>query len=70
MHGAACDADGRLLTWGWGGSAGGGGFLQPDIDLGGGQLGHGEDRDQYTPAEARQAATVHFAVCASLLCTS
>lgn len=47
-HSAAIDADGKLYTWGWGGSQGtalsfeeGGGT--------GGQLGHGDDNDRWDP---------------------
>lgn len=39
FHSAVVDADGRLYTWGWGGS-----WL-----AGGGQLGHGDRKDQYAP---------------------
>jgi alpha-tubulin suppressor-like RCC1 family protein len=50
-HCAGCDDDGRLFTWGWGGAPGGGGLLSPNEDLGGGQLGLGDDRDAHEPAQ-------------------
>jgi hypothetical protein len=51
VRAAGVTADGRLFTWGWGGAVGSGGFLSPGADLGAGQLGHGDDWDQYDPKQ-------------------
>jgi hypothetical protein len=49
QHGAAVGDDGRLLTWGWGGSAGSEGAFDSQETAGGGQLGHGDDLDRQVP---------------------
>eukprot|EP00877_Chromochloris_zofingiensis_P002433 jgi/Chrzof1/12190/Cz06g24160.t1 len=56
-HCAGISKDGRLYTWGWGGAVGSGGFYNPDADLGGGQLGHGDSMDYYA---ARQVQRLSF----------
>ncbi|WIA39600.1 hypothetical protein OEZ86_005684 [Tetradesmus obliquus] len=53
-HSAGVTSDGRLITWGWGGAVGSGGFLSPGADLGAGQLGHGDDSDQYDPKQVQR----------------
>lgn len=54
QHSAGVTPDGRLFTWGWGGAVGGGGLLDKYADLGGGQLGLGDDLDQHTPVQVQR----------------
>lgn len=51
QHSAGVTSDGRLLTWGWCGAVGGGGLFEKNADLGGGQLGLGDDLDYHSPTQ-------------------
>ena len=52
---AGVNSDGRLFAWGWGGAVGGGGLVAgPSYDLGAGQLGLGDDMDQYEPQQVQR----------------
>eukprot|EP00775_Hariotina_reticulata_P010632 gene10632-10790_t len=54
-HTAGVNSDGRLFTWGWAGAVGGGGLVAgPSYDLGAGQLGLGDDMDQYEPQQVQR----------------
>lgn len=54
-HTAAVSADGSLYTWGWGGSVG---SMQSGRDDGSGQLGHGNEFDQWEPRKVASVLTV------------
>lgn len=52
-HSAAVSQLGQLMTWGWSGALGAGGFLpmiDRQLDYGGGQLGLADDRDRQVPS--------------------
>lgn len=54
-HSAAVTGDGSVYTWGWGGSVG---SMGEGMDCGGGQLGHGNNFDEWQPRKVSGVLTV------------
>lgn len=50
-HSLGLTGDGRMYSWGWSGAVGGAGPFEAPGDFGAGQLGLGDDMDQWEPIQ-------------------